>query len=228
MTSLLETISVETTEFVLLGKKSSIGKRLAFHPVQNEVVGQEVPFLKENAEKIFSLFKDFDYQTKQFEGLIPKEIIFAKDDPSKGLSLIWTRKKQSTPLLFTNNHKNLEGIYQLPTLLFSFKANTLKVFAIADQDAAKINLDTILYQPPFFNVNNQGVVCMGNINLNKVKQFLTFEKAKGYLENSFFQSQFSHSNDDKVITEAYLLEHRNCQKWTKNKMNPLKYLNNLI
>lgn len=219
MNNLLQHIETETTEFVLIGKSTKSGnKRLAFHPVRDEKVCEEIPFLKETAQNIFSIFNDLEYNPKRFEGLIPNNIIFAQDSKKNGLKLAWTLKSCAKYLVFSDDYKHLTGAYNLPTLLFYYCKKGLKVFAITDQDSKKINGETPLYHAPFFNVNSSGNVCMGNVNLSLVKDLLTFEKAQKYIEDSFFHSQFTHSNFKELVSEEYLLINKNNRSWTKKEL----------
>lgn len=199
------TPQIEVTEFVLIGKNSSIGKRICLHPVKNEILGAEIPFTKESAKKIFSLFENYKYEKKDFEGLIPNEIIYAKDSINKGLQLVWSVKKGNRKLFYSEENEKqglLTKEYLLPTLIFKYSNKSLSVFAMVDNE--RINADSELYQAPFFNVNSYGNVCMGNVNINLVEKFKTFDKCKDFLENSFFNSFFTHSNSDN-ITKDYLL-----------------------
>lgn len=213
-------IETETTEFVLIGKNTNSGsKRLAYHPVRNEKVCEEIPFLKETAQNIFSLFNDLEYNSKRFEGLIPNNIVFAQDNKKNGLKLAWILKPCVKHLVFNDNYKHLTGAYNLPTLFFYYSSKKgLKVFAITDQDSKKINGDTPLYHAPFFNVNSSGNVCMGNVNLSLVNDLLTFEKSQKHIEDSFFNSQFTHSNFKELVSEEYLLMNKNNSSWTKKEL----------
>lgn len=205
----LYTPSEEITEFVLIGKKINNHKRLCLHPVVNEKVGAEVPFTTESAKQIFALFSEYKYEQKVFENLIPKEIIYAKDSPEKGLELKWIVKKSKREIYYSkdNNEKGLESkAYNLPTLLFKYSKKKLYVFALSDIDVDNINQDTLLYHAPLFNISNNGAVCMGNVNLSKVEKFRTFDKCKEFLERLFFNSYFTHSNNEKLINTAYLLK----------------------
>ena len=214
--------AIETTDFVLIGKSSIKGKRLCLHPVKNETIGAEIPFAKDTAKQIFAelIEKEEAYIPKEFEGLIPPHIIYAKDNPTFGVSLIWTVKKQKKHLVFSDNISNdllKSDTYSLPTILFSFSKNTLKVFAISD-DIDNINEDTELFTSPFFNVYENGSVCMGNVDTSRAKNFKTFNKTQSYLESVFFKSYFTHSNNKEKITEEYILQNKNQNVWNKKNL----------
>jgi PRTRC genetic system protein B len=219
MSNNLYSIETEKSDFVLIGKSSQSGtnKRLCFHSVENGKVGAEVPFLKETAQRIFSIFNELEYTPKHFEGLIPNDILFAQDSKSKGLKMGWIVKSCTKQLDFNKEYKHLSGAYRIPTLFFYFH-RSLKVYAITDQDSKNITGETQLYQAPFFNVSNAGNVCMGNVNLKLTDKFLTFEKCRNYLENSFWNSQFTHSNFGELITEEYLVKNQNNSAWTKKEL----------
>jgi PRTRC genetic system protein B len=221
MSNNLYNIETEKSDFVLIGKSSDSGnnQRLCYHPVENGKVGAELPFLKETAQSIFSLFDDLEHTPKHFEGLIPSDILFAQDSKSKGLKMGWIVKPCVKQLDFNQNYKHLSGAYRLPTLFFYYHGS-LSVYAITDQDSKNITGETQLYHAPFFNVNYRGSVCMGNVNLRVTEKFLTFEKCRNYLENSFWNSQFTHSNFKELITEEYLVKNQNNSSWTKKELTP--------
>lgn len=213
--------AIETTDFVLIGKSSIRGNRLCLHKVKNEKIGAETPFLKETAQKIFAQFSEYkeEHKPKIFEGLIPKNIILANDTATNGLAIIWTVEKQYKKLSFGSDCKK-EGLnfdyYSIPKLLFYFKNSHLWVYAISD-DTTFIDENTPLFKAPFYNVYENGSICMGNVNLQKAKKFLSFNKIQVYLENVFFQSFFTHSND-KAITVDYILKNQNAKFWNKKNL----------
>lgn len=212
-------ISIETTDFVLIGKSSLNGKRLSFHKVENEIIGAEIPFLESVAKNIFSLFNTADekYNVKTFEGLIPTSILFASDSQEKGTHLVWHVKKHLRKLSFSEDCKIANETYSLPNLIFSFKKGKLAVYALDDADSIFINENTSLYMAPFYNTYSDGRVCMGNVDLIKTKSFLSFEKTVTYLENVFFTSVFTHSNND-LIKKDYLLKNYNQATWNKKNL----------
>ena len=223
----LYTPSQEITEFVLIGKAIQKNKRICLHEVVDEKIGAEIPFTLESAQKIFSMFSEYKYEHKVFEGLIPKDIIYAKDSKEKGVQLVWIVPKAKRKLFFSEDNKNDELIseeYNIPTLVFKYSRKSLSVYAVCDANANNITQDTELFQAPFYNVSEQGFVCMGNVNINKVSKFKTFDKCKEFLETSFFNSYFTHSNNEKIITPEYLLKIKNekifnTQNLFKTKLN---------
>lgn len=230
--STLYSPSEEITEFVLIGKKINDVKRIALHPVVNQKISAEIPFTKDSAKKIFSLFSDYKYENKVFEGLIPKEIIFAKDDYEKGLKIIWIANKSTRKIFFSETTKN-DGLisedYNVPTLIFKYSNKKLSVFAICDSSSKNINQDTELYHAPFYNVDSDGAICMGNVNINMVQKFKTFEKCKEFLEKSFFNSFFTHSNFKQKITPEYLLKMKNEKFFNANNLiKSNKNLNSIL
>ena len=212
-------ISIESTEFVLIGKSSLKGKRLSFHTVENEMIGAEIPFLESVAKNIFSLFNtaDDNYHVKTFEGLIPTSILFARDCQEKGTHLIWHVKKQLRKLSFSEKCKITSETYSIPHLVFSFKNGNLAVYAVDDVDSISINENTPLYNAPFYNTYADGKICMGNVDLKKANSFLSFEKTVTYLENVFFNSVFTHSNNE-LITRDYLIKNYNTGTWNKKNL----------
>lgn len=225
MENLLQ-IDTEKTTFVLIGKETKNSKRLALHPVINGVIDAEVPFDEETAKSIFSLFNTYKHQYKTFSGIIPKNILIAKDDIESGLELMFFVEKKERNLFFKND-AFFDGVYKLPTILFHYKQNKLFVYAIADTKS--IDENTELFHTPFLNVYNNNSVCMGNVNLSKLKNLISFESCINLIELAFFNSFFTHSNNDNIDFVSYLNTLNTTKSYTnQNLISTYKTIKNLL
>lgn len=217
--SLIEQQTI-STDFVILGKSANSNKYLTMHNVRNGRIAEEVPFTKKTAMAVFGVFEDFAFTPKSFSGIIPQSIIHARDTPTDGLQLVWTVKKGTRKLMFSPNTGIENGGYTVPCLVFKYGKHGLSVFAIADGDCNNINEFTPLYHAPFFNVYNHGGICMGNVKLNKTEKLSTFDVCASFLENAFFNSIFTHSNNREIINARDITENRRVNRWNTKNLTP--------
>ena len=82
-----------------------------------------------------------------------------------------------------------------PGLVFRAQAGSLDVRAIACH--GRPEADTPLYRAPYWNVNDQGSVCLGSA---RVPREVTIASLPRW-EEGFFQSEFTHPNAAKKLTE---------------------------
>lgn len=217
--SLIEQKSIKT-EFVILGKTYENNNYLTMHNVRNGKIGEEVPFTKKTAMGIFSIFEEYAYIPKQFSGIVPKNIIYARDTPTQGLQLTWTVKSTKKKLMFSPSTGLSNGMYSIPSLVFNYKKSCFSVYAICDSDYTKINEYTVLYHAPFLNVFNQGNICMGNVRLGKIENLSTFEACTSFLESAFFNSIFTHSNNRNVVSSKSVEQEKDATRWNTNNLHP--------
>ena len=88
--------------------------------------------------------------------------------------------------------KNLNipnGKANIPPLLWVANKQNLKIFALESDERPDEN--TPIFHAPFFNVYENGNVCMGTVDV-KIKNSTTLEEFTESWENYFFNSYFSH------------------------------------
>lgn len=120
-------------------------------------------------------------------GVLPSHIIHI--NPSENGSVIWFTKAMQRQLFFTENLEIPNGIAQVPAMLWYADKRVLRVFALTANQRPTV--DTPLYYAPFFNVYENGSVCMGSVDI-KIKNSTSLEEFISTWENYFFNSYFSH------------------------------------
>lgn len=132
----------------------------------------------------------------QSQGLMPNNILQIKLGGNG--TVIWFSKAQKRQLFFIESLGIPNGIANVPTLLWKATANSISVYALKTNRRPTAN--TPLYYAPFFNVYENGNVCMGTMKIE-------MQKAK-YLEDfindweqHFFNSYFSHLLDSYCPTK---------------------------
>ncbi len=132
-------------------------------------------------------------QEKENRFLKPKTILPANIlslDPSteKG-TVIWHTKAQSKQLFFVESLGIPNGKAYVPPLLWKASKQKLSLFALKSD--RRPSERTKLFHAPFFNVYNNGSVCMGTVHID-IKKSVTVEEFTQAWEQYFFNSYFSH------------------------------------
>jgi len=119
-------------------------------------------------------------------GLLPKNVLYINPD-SNGF-VLWQTPPQNTGLFFKGLTID-DGTYPLPSLLWKASKDSLSVYALKGDGMP--SLETPLYQAPFFNLYEDGRVCMGTVNIQAKEQGCLEYFIKAW-QQYFFNSKFSH------------------------------------
>ncbi|WP_186058895.1 PRTRC system protein B [Burkholderia gladioli] len=87
------------------------------------------------------------------------------------------------------------AIVDHPALLFVAHGGKRYVFALAS--SVRPTAETPLYRAPYFNVNNSGLVCTGNVDIASTPNTADVER---YEDDEFFRSRFTHTNGTDLIS----------------------------
>lgn len=132
--------------------------------------------------------KDKDIAFLKSNGILPTNILHINPNKDKG-AVLWYTKAQRRQLYFVNGLDIPNGIAQVPPMIWYANKNSLSVFALASD--RRPTEKTPLYFTPFFNIYEDGKVCMGSVNIN-IKNSASVEEFVGAWEDYFFNSYFSH------------------------------------
>jgi len=125
----MKELEIEKTTFVIIGKTFGNRHRLALHNVRKGKICEEVPFTKESAKGIFSIFSDHRHTPKHFKGIIPKEVLIARDERLTGTVLMWTCQEGKKNLQFSKHTGVQKEEFYLPTLIFCLKGTSIYIMA---------------------------------------------------------------------------------------------------
>ncbi|MFY1047486.1 PRTRC system protein B [Chryseobacterium sp. GP-SGM7] len=124
--------------------------------------------------------------------LKPKGILSANIlhiNPSANGSVIWYTLSQQRQMYFVKYLEIPNGFANVPAMLWFADKEQLTVFALnSDKRPTE---KTQLYYAPFFNVYDDGNVCMGTVDVN-IQNSSSVEDFIEQWENYFFNSYFSH------------------------------------
>ncbi len=107
--------------------------------------------------------------------------------------VVWFTKAQEKELFFVINLNIPNGTAHIPPLIWSADKFGLKIFAFKSNQ--RPNENTPLFHAPFFNIYEDGKVCMGTVDV-KIKHSASLEEFTENWEHYFFNSYFSHLMND--------------------------------
>ena len=113
--------------------------------------------------------------------------------PSQNGSVLWYTQSQERQMYFVKKLEIPNGKAKIPAMLWFANKERLSVFALTSDK--RPTEKTLLYYAPFFNVYEDGSVCMGNVNVH-IKNSASVEEFTNAWEDYFFNSYFSHLLDN--------------------------------
>lgn len=124
-------------------------------------------------------------------GLLPENLLYL--DPSNRGCAIWYTPPQQQDLFFAGDLGINSGKAHIPALLW--KASKTELFLYALTGAPKPKEKTSLYHAPFFNLHQDGKVCMGTVEI-EITEKTSLEAFMENWQHYFFNSYFSHLIDE--------------------------------
>lgn len=164
------------------------------------VWGEGTPTDLEDIGEIAATLQSKEDRSVKATGLLPTNLLYFNPSHS-GATIVWYNKPTKRNLTFGPKIKLKDGLYNMPGLIFFAKDNSLQVFAFAG--AGKPGLKTKIFKGPFYNMHDNGAVCMGTTIESRAKRDLKEEMERH--ERRFFGSRFTHTLCQEVISKKYTL-----------------------
>ncbi|KGO93620.1 PRTRC system protein B [Flavobacterium subsaxonicum] len=120
-------------------------------------------------------------------GLLPKNVLYINPDYD-GYAL-WYTPAMEVALFFLDKLAIPNGKAAIPPLIWKASKKELYIFAMDGVEA--IEEQTPLYRAPFFNIYDDGRVCMGTVSVD-VRPDCLLQEFMQLWESYFFNSYFSH------------------------------------
>lgn len=121
------------------------------------------------------------------KGILPTNILHI--NPSEKGTVLWYTKAQQRQMYFVNGLGIPNGKAQVAPMVWFASKNSLSVFALVSDRRPTEN--TPLHYAPFFNIYEDGKVCMGTVSID-IKNSASVEEFIQAWESYFFNSYFSH------------------------------------
>ncbi|MFJ1382186.1 PRTRC system protein B [Capnocytophaga canimorsus] len=148
------------------------------------------PLCKEQAENLAKILASVDDKNNGFlqsNGLLPANVLYVNS--AENGYVIWYTKAQRRKLLFAPSLQMEKVCVSIPPLVWKAYKDKLFVYALAKN--RKPSLKAPLHYAPFFNVYENGNVCMGSVQI-QITNSTYLENFMNLWESYFFDSYFSH------------------------------------
>ena len=148
------------------------------------------PLSVREANRLSKMLKVRSNEERSFlkpQTILSSNILYI-DSSEKG-RVVWFTKAQQKELFFVENLEIPNGKANVPPLLWIADKQGLKIFALLSDE--RPDEATNVFYAPFFNVYQNGNVCMGSVDV-KIKNSASLEEFIENWENCFFNSYFSH------------------------------------
>lgn len=122
------------------------------------------------------------------KGVLPNNILYLNTQ-SNGFA-VWYTPPQEVSLYFVQGLKIRNGKAKIPAMVWKATKDSLNVYAIKGK--VKPTEKTALFHAPFFNLHDNGLVCMGTVNI-QIDRFTALEEFISKWQAYFFNSYFSHT-----------------------------------
>lgn len=142
----------------------------------------------EGLAKVLSTEKQKQTAFLKSSGILPTNILHINPSREKSC-VIWHTKSQKRPLYFIEGLDIPCGEAFVPAMVWQATKNSLRVFALKCN--RRPSEKTPLYHAPFFNIYEDGRVCMGSVSID-IKESSCVEHFTKAWEHYFFKSYFSH------------------------------------
>ncbi|UKB78569.1 prokaryotic E2 ligase family D protein [Chryseobacterium sp. MEBOG07] len=125
------------------------------------------------------------------QGIMGRNIL--QIDPIHNGVVIWFTKAMSREMFFVEKLEIPNGKANVPAMLWVANRNKLFVYALSTD--RRPTEKTTLFHAPYFNVYEDGAVCMGTVDV-RIKKTASLEEFTTAWEEYFFNSYFSHLMQD--------------------------------
>lgn len=147
------------------------------------------PLMKEHLKELKAYFNGHTERVTQLgllAGVMPGNIL-SVDLHKDHFNVVWHVPAQRRKIKFARGVNIKAGDFNYPRLVFSASREDLRVFAVRESVKAK----TDLYNAPFFNVYQDGRICIGDTPVKAMKEAKTFVEFTRAWESFFYESKFS-------------------------------------
>lgn len=159
------------------------------------------PLQQETIQEMVDVFFDERKHVSEIKGLVPDNLLAFQPLPGGNYRMIWYRPAEVRVLHHATQLKLSTAKAWVPAMLYRADKNSLDVFALKANTRPKEI--TKLFKAPFFNVADDGDVCLGNAKV-KVPKEKTYSSTMKYWEDLFWLSEFSHVNGTEKVKSKSL------------------------
>ena len=157
------------------------------------------PLLQDTIQAMVDVMFDERKNTQAIGGIIPDNLLSYQLLPGGKYKVVWFRPAEVRVVHFSEALRIPTGKAKVPAMIYCTDGRSMDVYAMKQDARPKEN--SLLYNAPFFNVNDQGDVCLGSAKVKKPTD-KTYSAMMKYWEDLFWLSEFTHvnGNDKKTTT----------------------------
>lgn len=122
------------------------------------------------------------------KGMLPNKVLYI--NPQTNGCAVWYTPPQEVDLYFVQGLNIPTGKAKIPAMIWKATKDSLNVYALKGK--GKPTDKTALYHAPYFNIYENGNVCMGTVNI-QIDRYTCLEDFMAKWETYFFNSYFSHT-----------------------------------
>ncbi len=154
------------------------------------------PLLQETIQSMVSVFFEENKERQRFTGMFPENLLQFQELPGGKYKMVWYQPAQKKVLHFAKELKLPSEETWVPAIIYATDSRNLDVFALKSN--ARPTDKTKIYRAPFYNLNENGDVCLGNAKVKKPTD-RTYQSIMKYWEDLFWLSEFTHVNGSKAV-----------------------------
>jgi PRTRC genetic system protein B len=137
---------------------------------------------------------------EQLRGAVPSEFLPENVLMRTQETIVWWTPSTIRPMYYVDNKgqelKQLSGKrFPQPALVFRARPGSLDIRALAADE--RPTPETPLYLAPYWNVSNNGSVCLGTTKVPREASVKSLPR----WEEAFFESEFTHANASSSLTK---------------------------
>lgn len=155
------------------------------------VLNAPVPLAADVLKNIAMTYMKKNNFNMDFGGLLAEHLLYGSNTPGKTI-VMWYRPASKKRLNFSKALKIKDGcVVEIPAILYLVINDNLYLYALANNNRPVLN--SKLYKAPFYNIYEDGNVCLGTAKVGKQKE-KTFEKEAERFERAFYLAEQNGGN----------------------------------
>lgn len=147
------------------------------------------PLMQETIQGIVDVFFEDNQHNSQISGVMPENLLSYKQHSGGFYEMVWYRMPEERVMLNAEQLKLKTDKIIAPGMIYRVNRKSLSIFSFKDKNRPVAA--TPLMMPPFFNVSDNGSVCLGNAVVKK-PAIKSFDSIIKYWEDLFWLSEFTH------------------------------------
>jgi PRTRC genetic system protein B len=179
-----------------------------YQPVQNGKPEAPVPLSLTSLENLYTYMVGRKMGHGQMAGVIPDRLIYM--NPTLNV-YVWKVAGGKRDVKMARGTSLRKGWINYPPMIFMVNGENLSIYIYK----GRLGSASKLHPAPYFNVYDDGSVCLGTVKLTAVNSAVTYTEFIDAWESIFFNSKYSHGIGDNHKIMKGLINSRKQFPWKK-------------